>query len=406
MTTPLLTIQYLEDSPTLPTLDPSRLVTRLRAAAECLPISHLLIGWHLPHPVLEACYKEAERLGVCFMRWQPLLTTDKAYPSDPDWRVEDLAGQKAHGFHALPEFTFYCPNHPAVQEAVVSNLQSQIHRGIFQGFFLDRVRFPSPSNDPIVDLACFCEHCCRRAAETGIDLPHIRRLVVQDVTGEGGAMALVKSLLTWAPTPPETELDHALYQLLSFRRASIRDFVELACQPLREAHMEIGLDCFSPCLTSMVGQDLSAMSQYVDWIKLMTYAHTFGPAGLPFELAGLIRFLVNHTALEEVQIMHMLCGLTGLPLPRSRQALEVEGLASSALEEEIRRGTKAVNIPILAGIELVDLPGVTHLTLAQIQSDLAAIKRSAAQGLAISWDLLHISQEKLELVAKAYFGRV
>ena len=41
----------------------------------------------------------------------------------------------------------------------------------------------------------------------------------------------------------------------------------------------------------MVGQDLSGMSGIVDWIKLMTYAHTLGPAGIPFELSGLFHYL-------------------------------------------------------------------------------------------------------------------
>jgi len=167
--------------------------------------------------------------------------------------------------------------------------------------------------------------------------------------------------------------------------------------------MEIGLDCFSPCLTSMVGQDLQGMSKFADWIKLMTYAHTNAPAGLPFELAGLTYFLVEHAALDETTALNIVSKHCGLPLPDKPRGLETEGLSSLAIERELQRGSDEVSIPILAGIELVDLPGVTCLSPAQIRSDLAAIKRSPVHGLSISWDLLHITHERLELVAQAYF---
>jgi hypothetical protein len=51
----MLTIQYLEDSPILAHLDEKAVVNKLREAAACLPITHLLIGWHVPLPLLEAC---------------------------------------------------------------------------------------------------------------------------------------------------------------------------------------------------------------------------------------------------------------------------------------------------------------------------------------------------------------
>ena len=404
MPAPMLAIQYLEDSPGLAGLDLSLLVGRIRSAVNCLPISHLLIGWHLPQPLLEACRSEAERLGLRFLRWQPLLTTDKGFQTDPSWYVEGLMGGKVPGYRGLPEFTFFCPNHPSAREAVLSNIQSLARQGIYQGFFLDRVRFPSPANNPIQDLACFCEHCCRKAAEIGLDLPHIRREILDLATTGMGPTSLVRNLLSKHRNPDGSTLDRALDQFILFRQACIHDFLNLAIEPLMETHLEIGLDCFSPSLTAMVGQELKTLGQQVDWIKLMTYGHTNAPAGLPFEFSGLARFLVHNTSLNQAQALQLIMDCTGLSLPGSSQQLERDGLPSPALGREVRQGVEATPVPILAGIELVDLPGVTRLDSTQIRADLVAIKHSAPAGLAISWDLLHIPLKRLSLVNQVYLG--
>ena len=83
MKTNLITIQYLENSPEISQLELKLVVNKLRAAAERLPITHLLIGWQVPMPLLEACRKEAERLGIRFLRWQPLLTGDGVLQPHP-----------------------------------------------------------------------------------------------------------------------------------------------------------------------------------------------------------------------------------------------------------------------------------------------------------------------------------
>jgi hypothetical protein len=59
---------------------------------------------------------------------------------------------------------------------------------------------------------------------------------------------------------------------------------------------------------------------------------------------------------------------------------------------------------LLAGIELVELAGVTSLNAEQIAADLRAFQEAGADGLALSWDLWHIPPERLELVRTVWFG--
>ncbi len=402
MKTNFITIQYLENSPEIAQLDLKLVVNKLRAAAERLPFTHLLIGWHVPMFLLNACRKEAERLGIRFLRWQPLLTGDGVLQPRLDWQTHGLAGHKVTGYHGLPEFTFACPNHPGVQEAVASHLDHLVRQGLYQGFFLDRVRFPSPSADPINDLGCFCEHCIRKAALVGLDLGQIRTDILAQTKKQEGRLSLVKTLLSGKADPANSGPWQAISQWLAFRKHSVCDFLTSISQPLRTAGLEIGLDCYSPSLTHLVGQDLRGLSGMVDWIKLMTYAHTLGPAGLPFELSGLFHFLTSTAHLNEGDAFDLMSHSIDLPLPSSIRALEREGLSSLALEKEIRVGVAACSVPTLAGMELVELEGVTSLRRDQIRSDLLAVKSSGVAGLAISWDLLHISLERLDQVRQVY----
>jgi hypothetical protein len=402
MSSLILTIQYLEDSPALLQLDRKLVVNKLCAAAERLPFTHLLIGWNVPPPILDACRTEAERLKMRFLRWQPLLTTDKDIQPDPTWQTVGLTGRKISGYRGLPEFTFFCPNHPAVQEVIYKHLVKLVRLGVYQGFFLDRVRFPSPSTDPVNDLGCFCEHCRRKAADDGLDLGKIQGEILRQTLDEKGSISLINALLSGKTNPEYSDQSLTFSQFIAFRKRSMRDFLAFIVQPLREDHLEIGLDCFSPSLTHMVGQDLNTLSELVDWIKLMTYAHTFAPAGIPYELSGLVHHLFTTTHLREEQALDWMGESIGLTLPISRMSLEKDGLSTFALEDEVRRGVEASSVPVLAGMELIDLKGVTNLNPGQIRSDLTGLKRSRAAGLALSWDLLHIPFERLDLVRQVY----
>jgi len=135
----------------------------------------------------------------------------------------------------------------------------------------------------------------------------------------------------------------------------------------------------------------------------MTYIHTLAPAGLPYELMGLLRYLTHTTHLTRVKVLDTIGRELKLPMPPDPNTLETQGLSPEALGVEIKRGLERISSPVLAGIELVDLPGITNLNPTQIREDLAAIKLAHPAGLALSWDLLHISQDNLKLVREMYF---
>jgi hypothetical protein len=390
-----ISIQYLEYTPELSQLLAADVVKKLRRATETIPLTHLLIGWDVPQALLEACQQTARDLGLAFYRWQPLLTGDGNLLPRLDWQTIGLDGKPVAGFREMPEFTFICPNRPAVQQAVEEHIQNLAGSGLYDGLFLDRIRFPSPAGNMPIDLACFCPDCAQAAAQAGIDLPEVQRWLRTLIQTPEGRANLVRGLFHTT-----LHTDSALLQsYLEFRCQSIIRFVQRIAQVIRTYGLRVGLDCFSPCLAYMVGQDLNLLGQNGDWVKVMSYAHTLGPAGMPFEILGLWRWLTS-TGNSQLETSQLLAQCTGFHLPPDSLVLERDGFSPRALHVEADRALQECPAQILLGVALVDLPGPALLSNAQITADLQAIKQVPELGLALSWDLRLISLERLRLVAK------
>lgn len=404
---PIIAVQYLEPGPGVAKITPAVARQRLRAAFARLPIEMVLLGWDLPQPLVSACAEEVARSGAQLYRWHPLLTGDGSFIPRREWQTVGLGGEVVPGFRGMPEFTFVCPNRPAVQEKVLEHLAQCLKGGLYQGVFLDRIRFPSPAMDPGRWLACFCPECSRAAAATGLDLVEVRQRLNALSTSSSTSRELVAALLDpgraslGASSPAVGDLD-LLASFLNFRTHSITQFLQAASKVVRAAGVFLGLDCFAPVLTRMVGQGLGELAECSDWIKVMIYAHTFAPAGMPFELLGLIDWLVDWHAQEEAASMQTLVDATRLPLPGRRKALVESGLPPQTLAIELQRARQMGSKVLLAGIELVELEGITSLSEAQLADDLQAIKEVGADGLALSWDLWHIPLKYLEVVGEKW----
>jgi hypothetical protein len=369
---PIFAVQYLESH--YPDATPVSVRHRLRQACERLPISLVLLGWELPPALEEAVAEETTRQHAQLFRWQPLLTGDAHTDIPIEWATHGPRGNSIPGHGGMSEFTFICPNRSAVADFLSERVESVAASGLFQGIFLDRIRFPSPSADPLSNLACFCQHCSRLAADAGLDLELVRRYFQSLPTD-----AVVSSLLGQS-----TQLGSPLESFLDFRAASITRTVRAVSNQVHSLNLSIGLDCFSPALTRMVGQDLSPLDGTADWVKIMSYPRVFGPAGISFELLGLAEWLIQH-GLGEVETMQLLAEASGLPVPASKAELGRAGLGSETVQQEIHRGYEMGLSNLLAGITMVKMKKVHESTSEQIQCDLKA--SLSADGLVISWDL-------------------
>jgi hypothetical protein len=392
--TPTIAVQYLEYySPKQHT--PEVVRQRLQAAFDRLPISLVLLGWNTPRPLVDVCAEiTAQRQARLFL-WHPLLTSDGVFFPLPEWRTIGLNGEIVSGFHGEPDFTFVCPNHPAVREAALQRLSAVLRGSPFQGVFLDRIRFPSPAAAPDTQITCFCEACRQAASREGLDLDAVQLFLTGRLAQPDGCRSLAESLLTPCHARSEADL---LASFLDFRQRSISRLVHEAASIVTSQGMAVGLDCFTPHLARMVGQDLTTLDAACEWIKIMTYTHTLAPAGLPFELLGLASWLTSRFRISRVQVLHCMAEASGLPLPASLSALRINGLPPEAIRVEIQLGRTLGIRRLFVGAALVDLPGINAASTEQHAADLTACRTAAADGLVLSWDLWNISTKRLEQV--------
>jgi hypothetical protein len=399
-----ITLQYLEDSPELLTLPKKEVVDKLKYAFDKLPITHLLIGWHIPDLLLEACKKECEKNKIKFVRWQPLLTGDGVVTPRQEWQVTGLSGRKIPGFQNMPEFTFMCPNCADSTNIIFEHIDQITDQGIYDGLFLDRIRYPSPASNPLNNLGCFCKSCQQKALKSGIELEKLQKSLQRLTATESGKLELINSLFGTGEGITDDSLKKSVQSWMEFRKASITDFVNGIAKFLQDEGLDIGLDCFSPSLTRMVGQDLNSLSRYANWMKIMSYAHTLGPAGLPFEIIDLFNYTISNTILKEKEILALLSSLLDLPIPDSFQKLQKQGLSTRALEREMQKGRESAKIPVLAGLELVEIAGIASLTDEQIILDHKSVLSTGVAGISISWDLWHIPNHRLDLISSIWLS--
>ena len=373
--------QYLEYPP--PDASPADIRARLREACQRLPISLVLLGWDLPSHLEEAAAEETARQNASLYRWQPWLTGDARTSFPHEWATVGPGGAPIPSFQDDPAFSFFCPNHREATDFLLERLNRIAARGLYQGIFFDRIRFPSPAADPSTHLGCFCADCIRLAAAAGLDLETVRR-TIQALPAE----VLVRSLLG-KPDDPTSPLE----AFLDFREESITRTIQAAAQKARSLGLDVGLDCFSPALTRMTGQNLPALDKTCDWIKIMTYPRVHGPAGLPFELLGFANWMTNR-GVPEPSALRCLAEASGLAIPPTKVELRQAGLGSGTIAHEIECGRSLGVTRLLAGIALVEMKAVNESTPEQVQADLKAAR--AADGLVISWDLWQTPLERLE----------
>lgn len=387
----MITIQYLEPGNHIAEITPDRCRRKLEAAFDRLPIDSLLLGWKLPAELEDVCREITTQNGVKLYRWHPLLTGDGSIYPEMRWLTQNYIGLTISGFRDLPEFTFLCANNLEARGAILNHITNIVQSGQYDGIFLDRMRFPSHAADPVKLLCCFCDYCKEAARKTDLDLEEIQRELI-DIDERGDIPARLGVI------------NKPFQRFLDFREKTITELVFDATSIIRSRNLDIGLDCFSPSLTRMVGQNLFSLAPLADWTKIMLYGHAFGPATLPFELKNLLNWSRANLSGDKSWAFRNLCGITINPSKKLLGSILDQEISPDNIADEYTRGRKmAGGSKLLGGIELVEIPGVSELNSNQIIADINALRAVDADGLSISWDLWQIPLDRLELAGSVWF---
>jgi len=144
----------------------------------------------------------------------------------------------------------------------------------------------------------------------------------------------------------------------------------------------------------MVGQRIGPLARLAEWTKAMLYTKAWVPAGMPFELASLIDWLVEA---GDPAPAHTLSAAVGYHVPEA-DVLRSRGLAREAFGAELARLSGAAGQKGCAGIEMVEIPGLVELDEPELESRIREVVL-AGLPLVVSWDLLRVPPARLGLLA-------
>jgi hypothetical protein len=318
-----------------------------------------------------------------------------------NWRGErsrGWGGWAEKGGEVEETFRFACPNNPAVREKTTRRLRELLIRYDFKGVFLDKIRFPSPANGADEMLSCFCEHCRRAAKAEGMDLDAVVRIFGDGDVDANALSSDGSSRVHWLDSV--ASVNPLLGRFLAFRAASVARLVGGLAGECRRLKRSVFLDLFSPSLAPLVGQDYQRLKGCCDWAKPMTYRLARGPAGLRLEIPALIEGVAQRFGLEEARIVEWSGRHAGFDQNMLRQTRE-EAVPFTFMQAEIEAAVRAMKpVPVYFGLELVSQPGVIDVTAADVVGMIEAGRAARADGLIISWDLLHAPMEGLRALAE------
>ena len=385
--------QFLEGGATSAAISPDRAVARLRRAGDVLPLTDICLGWNLPSPLIEAVAGEAKSRGTALWLWHPLLSGDGQYEPAEDVTLGRY-GSPLPWPRGMAEFAFDCPNRGRGLERALDRLDVAIERGPWDGVFLDKIRWPSPTRDPADDLACFCDDCRSMSIDAGVDLAAVADHVTRQASNPAGRVELLAELLG--------RLDGPVASFATWRCGRITHTVREAAarvsthttaggEPLR-----LALDVFAPSLARAVGQDISSLAPLADFTKAMLYIGTNGPAGLPYELRGLLRWL-DHGGVREPAAR--LAEMLGYPLPAAEPA-SGGTLGIAAFRAELTTLHDLAGESAAAGIDAVKLPGIADLD-DEALAEATQLVASSGATLVLAWDLWSMPPARLAIVARA-----
>jgi|GEM_PF-3731344 len=382
-----LLLQYLEPAPVVDETDPQRLQDHLSGALDRLPVTDLALGWRLRPEVIDAI-RSVIPDDVAVWRWVPVFV-DSGTGRPADAHVAVGPSRRAPPpFGDMADFCFLCLDRDEVVEAGLERAVGLGQEIDAHGILLDRIRWHSPSQSPATELTCFCDHSRERAARDGLDLTRVAAELEGSVETLDGRRSMVTALL--GRGGPGLVDD-----FLSWRSDTVTDVVARLSSGLRKAGLRSALDVFTPALTRSVGQDLRALAALGEWSKSMTYFDALGPASMPFELRGYATWLEEA---DDTDAAGFLADLLGFSAP----GFGGRGPRLDALRREISRLSGSIGSDrSVVGVDAVEIAGVCEVDDSDLEARVGAI-RDAGLGLSPCWELLFISGERIERLARVW----
>ena len=381
---------------------------KLATAKEALNLDALMIWSDINKKDLDLVRKICIEFKIKTYLWYPILADISGFKVEQEQSVETF--DRLHGYgrngcwdklgKGEEDFLFLCPNDEEHIRRIFDQYQNKIKESGFDGVFLDRIRFPSPSNGFELLFSCFCKPCLDKFYNKySEDLENYR---YQAKTVFEKFKTIDINYLQICQSFSDIIIQDNLEKFYDFRKQNIYQVVKIFADKAKQMGKLVGVDLFAPSLAPLVSQDYQLLAKTCDWIKPMIYCHTSSPAGLPLELYCFISAILDiNPALDEGQLIREISRIIGVDLPIQINDLLKNGISEHIIYSEMQK-IREFNLPekvdTYVGIEAVQIPGLCNITDKILKKYLRSVIEADIKGMVLSWDLLKIPDENLQLV--------
>jgi hypothetical protein len=380
---------------------------KLVTAKETLNLDALIIWSDINKKDLDLVRKICRDFKIKTYLWYPILADIPGFKVRWEQSVETFDGLRGYGKNGRwdklgkgeEDFLFLCPNDEQNIRRIFDQYQNKIKESGFDGVFLDRIRFPSPSNGFEALFSCFCKSCLNKFYNNyGEDLEGYQNQVK---TVFKNFKTIDVNYLQTCQSFSDIIIRDSLKKFYDFRKQNIYQVLKIFADKAKQMGKLVGVDLFAPSLAPLVSQDYQLLAKTCDWIKPMIYCHTSSPAGLPLELYCLIKAILEiNPTLDEGQLIREISRIIGVDLPTQINDLLKNGISENIICSEMQRITE-FNLPekvdIYVGIEAVQIPKVCNIDRSILKKYLESFIKTDTKGIILSWNLLKIPDENLKL---------
>ncbi len=381
---------------------------KLATAKETLNLDALMIWSDINKKDLDLVRKICIEFKIKTYLWYPILADIPGFKIEQEQSVETFDGLHGYGKNGCwdklgegeEDFLFLCSNDEQNIREIFDQYQNKIKESGFDGVFLDRIRFPSPSNGFETLFSCFCKSCLNKFYNNySEDLKGYRN---QAKTVFKKFKTIDINYLQTCQSFSNIIIRDSLKKFYDFRKQNIFQVLKMFADKAKQMGKLVGVDLFAPSLAPLVSQDYRLLAKTSDWIKPMIYCHTSSPAGLPLELYCFVKAILNiNPALDESRLTREISRIIGVDLPTRINDILKNGISEHIIYSEMQK-IKEFNLPekvnIYVGIEAVQIPEVCNIDRSILKKYLESVVKADAKGIILSWDLLKIPDENLQLV--------
>ena len=371
-----ISVQLYTGSCTKPAeLDQRGILHKLNRILRRTDIKNAIIGWNKDVDLSEIVFFLKHK-GVPLYLWLPVFSElDELSLFLPLIGLDNRKIEINFNMGNNEKFQFCCPANPENIERIIGIYEKHYYKEIYDGVFLDKIRFPSFLGGMNSVSGCFCSYC-----RSNYSLPGKAELQITNSMYPFGIMSY--NNLSY-------DLNDSYKKLFDYKCDAIFHSLEWLCKYFREKDLKIGFDLFAPFLAYFVGQDYFRLMSLADFVKPMFYSLTNAPAGLLFE--------VNMYA-------KAFDGSTENARKRKELFLDCIDYGTDFVKKEIAGirkiiENKGLKTRLYAGIEINYLENIAPVTEGYIRESIAKIRE--ADGVVASWDLNTMSDNNIDCLLDA-----